>query len=438
MTFTYKDTVLLKNSELEQEGKRLVPYIKHIQSVIQKGGYEEPEASLNLPSDSASSSAFKTLAQQVASKQLRMIFIIGIGGSNLGTKALYDALAGHFSPIGTGSLPQVIFLDTINSSYVSQLKAYLSEHTVPPEQYVINVVTKSGTTAETIINLEVLLTLLPNSLKRTVVTTDQGSKLDQLAAKKNLYVLHIPKQVGGRFSVFSPVGILPLSLIGMDVDQLLAGARNARDHNITDDILNNPAAISALLLFLYNKKGYVINDNFFFNAEMESVGKWYRQLMGESVGKEGKGITPTVSIGSTDLHSMVQLYLGGPNNKYTTFYWANRDASRHNDEPVVPDPVAFEGLVSDIPGKKPSQVLHMILKGTQAAYTKNRRPYSEIIMDDISEFSLGELMQFKMLEMMYLGNLLGVNTFDQPNVEDYKEVTRTLMSSTHDYHSPRR
>ncbi|MCR4263580.1 MAG: hypothetical protein NUV98_02570, partial [Candidatus Roizmanbacteria bacterium] len=280
----------------------------------------------------------------------------------------------------------------------------------------------------TIINLELLLTMLPDAPSRLIITTDEGSKLHQITQSKLLPLLTIPKNVGGRFSVFSNVGLFPLSVMGVDAKKLLAGAFDAREKSISDEIPRNPAALSAIILYLHAQKGRVINDNFFFNAEMESVGKWYRQLMGESVGKGTKGILPTVSVGSTDLHSMVQMYLGGPKNMYTTFYWSTENSYRKKPEPSVPESPVFTGLVSDIHRKKASDVLGIILKGTQQAYKKNGLPYTEIVLDDISEFSLGKLMQFKMMEIMYLGYLFGINTFDQPNVEDYKEETRRILS----------
>ncbi|KKS24151.1 MAG: putative glucose-6-phosphate isomerase [Microgenomates group bacterium GW2011_GWC1_41_8] len=429
MKFDYIETALITDSEIEKEGQRLIPYIEHIKSVILHNGYDEPEASLNLATDETFLTVSQTLSKQMQPQSLTVLFIIGIGGSNLGTKAIYDALIGHFSALETNTLPRMIFLDTINPSYISQMKAYIAEHHMAPEHYIINVITKSGTTTETIMNLELLLTMLPDALSRLVITTDEGSKLDQAAQAKQLPVLPIPKNVGGRFSIFSNVGLFPLSVMGIDTKKLLEGAFDAREKNTSDEILRNPAAVSAIILYLHAQKGRVINDNFFFNAELESVGKWYRQLMGESIGKNGTGILPTVSIGSTDLHSMVQLYLGGPKNIYTTFYWAKNNTYRKEEEPKVPENTVFTDLVSNINGKRPSEVLGIILKGTQQAYKKNNLPYSELYLDDISEFSLGKLMQFKMIEMMYVGYLFGINTFDQPNVEDYKEETRRILSS---------
>ena len=193
----------------------------------------------------------------------------------------------------------------------------------------------------------------------------------------------------------------------------------------------NLALQSAQVLAAHLQKGYTINDNFFFHPELESVGKWYRQLMGESVGKEHSltgetvhtGITPTVSLGSTDLHSVGQLYLGGPKDKLTTFVSAPNKLVRVE----VPQNRIFPELVPMINGKTAEDIMDAILEGVQIAYQKADLPYMQVTLDGINEASLGAFLQFKMLEMMYLGQLLNVNSFDQPNVEAYKVETKRLL-----------
>ena len=202
---------------------------------------------------------------------------------------------------------------------------------------------------------------------------------------------------------------------------------------IENDLDQNPALIPATLLFLNLKAQKTINDNFFFAPQLESLGKWYRQLMGESIGKEndidGKtirsGINPTVSIGSTDLHSMGQLYLGGPADKFTTFIWARN----HEDAVSLPKNPLMPELVPNLHGKSAQQIMEAILEGTKTAYSKQEIPYMEIVLAEISAYTLGEFLQFKMIEMMYLGKLMNVNTFDQPNVELYKQETKKILSS---------
>ncbi len=176
------------------------------------------------------------------------------------------------------------------------------------------------------------------------------------ALEKGFDLLEIPKKVGGRYSVFSPVGLFPLGLLGVNIDQLLKGAYDMKSRCLDTNLLKNPAVISATLIYLHYKKGKNIHDLFLVGNDLESVGKWYRQLMGESIGKEFnkdkkrvfEGITPTVSLVSVDLHSMAQIYLGGPYDKFTTFV----NVKQNNSDVVVPDIDEYSKLVDVIQGKK--------------------------------------------------------------------------------------
>jgi glucose-6-phosphate isomerase len=219
--------------------------------------------------------------------------------------------------------------------------------------------------------------------------------------------------------------------VGIDIGSLRRGAVTVLDACLSENG-DNIAARSAAVLALQQQNGYRINDNFFFHPELESVGKWYRQLMGESVGKEKSlsgevvhaGITPTVSLGSTDLHSVGQLYLGGPKDKLTTFI-----SSRQSADVIVPTERMLPELVPAISGKSATAIMFAILEGVKIAYQKAGLPFMEVVLDAIDEESIGAFLQFKMLEMMYLGQLLGVNSFDQPNVESYKIETKRLLES---------
>lgn len=429
MNFSFKDSLLSKD-EITNTAKTLDPYLKHLRKVSQEGIYDYDESSINLAFDDGILNQALKLKEEIVSDKLKYFIDIGIGGSNLGTKAIYDSLFGYFDSLEPNRFPKMIFADTNDPEFLIKLKNLLKE-VDSPEQVLINAISKSGTTTETAVNLEVILASLSKKFSqatdRLVATTDQDSKLWNQAIEKNIQVLSIPKKVGGRYSVFSAVGLFPLLVLGIRIEKLLAGARNIRQWCLADS-LDNPALVSAIVLFRHSQHDKAINDNFFFHPELESVGKWYRQLMGESIGKEkdltGKeiraGITPTVSVGSTDLHSMAQLYLGGPKDKVTTFVYSDKS------EAVAVPAGEFE-LVENIEGKKTSEIMTAILEGVKLAYAKKGLPFMEVILADISEYSLGEFLQFKMMEMMFLGKLLGVNTFDQPNVEEYKTETRKIL-----------
>jgi glucose-6-phosphate isomerase len=286
------------------------------------------------------------------------------------------------------------------------------------------------------VNFEVLLDIV-RKYKRdykncVVVTSDKDSALWKLGLKEGFDALEIPEKVGGRYSVLSPVGLFPLGLLGINIEELLTGAKSARDMYIHDDVEKNPAAESASIQFQHFKRGVNIFDLFLFSNDLESVGKWNRQLVAESLGKEynrkgekvNSGLTPTVSVGSTDLHSIAQLYLGGPFDKFTTFVSVQNGFSSLK----VPKTGDYDELVAGVRGKSLKTIMDAILEGTKAAFKERMRPYFEIVLPDKSECSVGQFLQFKMIETIYLGYLLGVNPFGQPSVESYKKETRRILS----------
>lgn len=430
MKFNFENNCQLPNIEIEEKGQTLLSYLKHLQAVALANNYDNNESSINLPFDETAIGRIKEVVRETKSNKLKYIFNIGIGGSNLGTKAIYDALLGYFDVVSPDRFPKIIFLDTTDPEFVSR-SALLLKRLTDKEEFLVNVISKSGTTTEPLTNLEAILPHLAGAENRVVVTADKDSEFYKQSQVKKYHVLDVPKTVGGRYSVFSSVGLFPLAASGVNIDRLLEGARNMRNICLSENILENPAAASAIILFHHYNNGKNINDNFLFHPELESIGKWYRQLMGESIGKEktsnGKtervGMTPTVSIGSTDLHSVTQLYLGGPRDKVTTFVSAASE-----DKISVPQSMGYPTLVPQIAGKSLAEVMGAILKGTIAAYKNKSIPFTQITLDDLSEYSFGEFLQFKMIEMMLLSNLLGVNAFDQPHVELYKKETKRFLS----------
>ncbi len=323
MNFQYKNSSLINESGFNELLPLLQSYSKQLQLVVNSHTFDAPESSVNLPSDKNLLEIVMKMVKKKISSKLKYIVDIGIGGSNLGTKAVYDALYGFYDVLEPNRFPKMIFLDTTDENLLLKCSK-LIQTLENKDEFLINTISKSGGTTETIANLEIILRELESKFgdvhERLVITTDEGSKLWELAYKNGVDVLPIPKTVGGRFSVLSAVGLLPLACCSIDVDSLRKGAEKMRTMCLSSDISENIAALSAAIIYLHNKNGKNINDTFFFLPQLESIGKWYRQLTGESLGKEldlqGKkvhaGITPTVSIGSTDLHSVGQLYLGGP------------------------------------------------------------------------------------------------------------------------------
>jgi len=403
-------------------------------------GYDDDRASINLPDDKDMLSKVKQVMKDKSQLNPEYLVVIGIGGSNLGTVAVQEAVLGKFHNL-LGSITRALYADTVDSDLIN-ITVKMVEPTLERDgSIVLNVVSKAGTTTETAANFEVIVDLLRRYKKEyekhVVVTSDEGSKLWKLALKEGFSVLEIPKRVGGRYSVFSPVSLFPLGLLGMNIESLLDGARSMRNTCINIDIGENPAAIGAAIQYQHYKSGKNISDLFLFSNDLESVGKWHRQLMAESLGKEfdkkGKrvniGVTPTVSIGSTDLHSMAQLYLGGPYDKITTFVRVENNNSNMN----VPSLEGYSELVSGIQGRSLKDIMDAILEGTKSAFRKDGRPFVEITLPDKTENSIGQFLQFKMMETIYPAYLLDVNPFDQPNVESYKSETRKILARKERY-----
>jgi len=435
ISFDYAQTSLVAADELQIAQEKLKDEIDRIDQA-QRQGYETDYASINLSKDKALITQVMQVVKEKKSLQPTALVVIGIGGSNLGTIAVHEALYGkHYNEQDPDI--KVYFADTVDTDSLYDIVLLVQQEMEKGHNIILNVISKSGTTTETIANFELFLELLKryrpyNYNNFVVATTDEGSKLWQFAQQEEFTCLPIPVNVGGRYSVLSAVSLLPLCFLGVDIQALHEGAASIMPTCLDKDIFQNSAALSAAILTMQYKKGCVIHDTFIFSPDLESIGKWYRQLMGESIGKAynragqkvNVGITPTVSVGSIDLHSVAQLYLGGPYDKFTTFISVEKNKS----DVVVPEFSEFEVLVPKIQGKQVNMIMNAILQGTKAAYRFDNRPFVSITVPEKSEYYIGQLLQCKMMEMMYLGYLLDVNPFDQPQVELYKKETKKILA----------
>jgi len=429
MKFSFQPDARVTSTTLHKIMNACLEYRERLQTIVQKKDWSAKEASLLLPRDKKTQTEVAKLVSHFNIKRLKKVVVIGIGGSNLGAQAVYEAMKPHT----TKPLADLLFLDTVSPAKLKEVENQLRSCT-SSEQFVLVAISKSGSTTETMVNLEVLLHGLQKKFKdvhkRLVVISDLGSKFWNAAKDKKIHTLAIPASVGGRFSVFSAVGLFPLALVGIDVYALVRGAKQSLEENLGSGP-NQTALVSAALLYRHAQEKRIIHNSFFFAPELESLGKWYRQLMGESLGKEkdasGKkvntGITPIVSIGSTDLHSMAQLYMGGPDDKFTSFVTIDKvpDVS-------VPPKLMFTGMVDHIERKGVHEVMEAIAQGVKAAYTKTKRPFMTFAFETSSERELGYYMQTRMLEIMYVAHLLKINAFDQPNVEGYKVETKRRLA----------
>ena len=243
------------------------------------------------------------------------------------------------------------------------------------------------------------------------------------AKKQHLDFIEIYLNVGGRYSVFSPVGLVPLLILGIDVKKILSGAKQAVIENTSCNIQNIAikTAICSYVNFLNSRQ---INNYFLFDPNLEELGKWVRQLVAESLGKNNKGLMPIFTIGTTDLHSIYQLFLQGPKNVYTTFMKTENNESIKLDKNLF-----FKNLVQDLENKKLTDIYNSVYKAVLSDYRKNKLPFAEIKFEKLNEYDFGYFMQYKMIETMYLGQLLNVNPFNQPGVEEYKKKTRQILKN---------
>jgi len=431
--FDFEDA-LVGRQEIQKEGARLIPLIQEIKSKL-ACGYQTEYASLHTPSDLELLGKVSVVIEKKKKLSPQVLIVIGIGGSNLGTIAVHKALQGDFYNEKNNGALKVYFADTVDSDYLENIVQLVECDLKDGKNILLNIVTKSGTTTETIVNFEIFFELLKkhrpdNYNDYIVITTDNGSPLWEYANQNNIDCLEVPKRVGGRFSVFSPVGLFPLGFLGIDIKLLLDGAGSIINGCLVEDIFANPAAVSASIIFYHYKKGANIHDTFVFSKYLRNFGQWYRQLVGESVGKKFDkagdlvevGVTPTVSVGTVDLHSVAQLYLGGPQDKFTTFVTV-----KPKSQIYVPNIDAFNMFVQNVQGKSVSFIMDSIFGGVTAAYKNDGRPFASVSLPVVNEYFVGQLLQWKMLEIIYLGELLNVNPFDQPQVELYKKETRKLL-----------
>jgi len=434
VTFHYKHTCRLTQDHFRMLDTHTRRAVQEARSEYEQQ-YNTPYGFAYVPEDTAYHDTIRSLAQAQRDKHPAAVCVIGIGGSSLGTEAVEAAIRGLFSHTCTNDIA-FYCADTIDTDRSYQLCQIVKQFLENGRDICLNIVSKSGTTTETLINASIFIDILRHYRPDTyrdwiVITTDAGSPLETYAKEHTISYLNIPSQIEGRYSVFTAVGIFPLHLLGVDTHALLEGARQATHTCLQEpeDPDSNPAITSATIVYQHYAHGRNIHDTFLFDAGLRGLGDWYRQLMGESIGKKkGKnsqtvrvGITPTVSIGTLDLHSVAQLYLAGPRDKLTTFVYIEN----HPHDVTIPD----VGLTHKLPlkGKNVESVKSAIFTGVQRSYMQEERPFVSVCLDNKSEHAIGECMQFKMFEIAYLAHLLHVNAFDQPQVEIYKEETRKVL-----------
>lgn len=353
------------------------------------------------------------------------MLLLGIGGSALGARALRTALGDRGTP---GRALRV--LDTLDPAAVQSCLASLDPHSV-----VIAAVSKSGSTLETVALLRVCIAWLQESLgdawiKRVVVVTDaEHGALRRLANDRGLLSLPVPRDVGGRFSVLTAVGLLPAAFLGLDIDALCAGAEAQKSEVLLRDLDRNPAWQMAALHHCWREHlgGSVLLS---YSDALLDFGSWVRQLMAESLGKVGaagerRGWRPTVARGPADQHSQLQLWRDGPRDELFTVLFVNESAA----DPKLPALTGPEAeLGASLAGRSLADLLTASRQGLCASLVSSGAPVIELSVRRLDESALGALFVLFETTVALLGLMRGINPFDQPAVEDAKIHTAALLA----------
>lgn len=354
-------------------------------------------------------------------KQTDVVVIIGIGGSYLGAKAVIEAMSGSFD-IYSGT--KVVFAgNNVSEDYLYELQVFLKD-----KKFGICVISKSGTTTEPAVAFRLLKDQLIEqegvavSRERIVAITDEKKgALRVMADKEGYETFVIPDDVGGRYSVLTPVGLLPVALAGLDIRSLVNGAADmwsCRKGSGAKLAVTYASVRNALY-----EKGYVIEITVNFNPKLHYVAEWWKQLYGESEGKENKGIFPASVDFTTDLHSMGQYIQEGRRNLFETVL----SIEKTKYKVLVPCDTHDLDKLNYLAGKRVDEVNKMAELGTQLAHVEGGVPNMRVIIPELTEYYLGQLFYFYEVACAISGGILGVNAFDQPGVEAYKNNMFMLL-----------
>ncbi len=368
----------------------------------------------------------KTAAKKIQNDS-EVLLVIGIGGSYLGAKAVIDYLNHSFynQLKGEKKFPEIYFVgNNISSTYIKDL-----EDIIAGRDFSINVISKSGTTTEPAIAFRHFKNMLidkygQDANERIYATTDanKGALKDQANAN-NWMSFVVPDNVGGRFSVLTAVGLLPIAVSGGNVDEILSGAKAAQAKYTNSDIMENDAYKYAALRNCLYAKGKTIEMLVAYEPSLQYFNEWWKQLFGESEGKDGKGIFPASALFSTDLHSLGQYIQSGRRDLFETVIDIKN--VRHEVE-IKKEEVDGDGL-NYLAGRKVSDVNNKAFIATAIAHNDGGVPNIVLEVNDMNEQSIGQLIYFFELSCAISGYILGVNPFDQPGVEEYKRNMFALL-----------
>lgn len=374
---------------------------------------------------------------------LDRVVVLGIGGSYMGARALFEALChpyhNELNRDARDGVPRISFAgNNLDNDALHGLLELLQRGGSDPSdvrhRWGLVVISKSGGTLETAVAFRIVQRALekfygPQSeeVRQSVVpiTGDEGKLHDLAAAKAYDHVFPIPDNVGGRFSVFTPVGLLPAALLGLDVRQLLRGASDMTEQFIKAPPGENPVLdYTAACHLLETRHGRSIRVLSTWGSRLEALGFWYDQLLSESLGKDERGATPITVVNTRDLHSRGQQHQEGCLDKLIT----NVIVESPSYDPIrLPTSLDDQDQLNRLAGKSYPEFLAAAVEGTNQAYADANRPTADIVLPRLDEYSLGQLLQMLMLATVLEGRLIGTNPYGQPGVEAYKNNMATIL-----------
>ncbi len=423
----------LKISELESYQTDIAKIIDNLNARTQAGQLMYRK----LPEDTKMAEKAYQLADKLRDKCDNLV-ILGIGGSALGTISLQTALNHPFHNLldnNTRKSPRLFVMDNVDPVQFAGLLEFLDNKL---DRTIFNVISKSGETAETASQFLIARNLIREKLgqeklaEHIVVTTDSSSgTLRKIADDDGYASLEVPAGVGGRFSVLSHVGLFPAAMCNIDIYKLLEGASDMNNRVSNNKLFENPAALFALIQFLFYKKGKPMSVFMPYSYQLKDLSDWFRQLWAESLGKnktlDGKdvfiGPTPIKALGTTDQHSQVQLYREGPNDKVITFL----EVEQFDKACEIPNELPNVDSISYLGGKTLAQLINNEKVATEYALAASLRPTLTILFPKITPYSVGQFILMLEMATSVAGELFNIDTYNQPAVELGKKATFALM-----------
>ena len=358
--------------------------------------------------------------------RFKHVVVLGAGGSSLGGQAICRLAETSFAP--RAEVAKLHFYDNVDPYSISYMLSSL-----PLEQTGFLVISKSGTTAETVTKFLVCLEAVSKLVKKdklaehfTAISEPGENILRRLAIRNDILVLDHDPRIGGRFSALSLVGLLPAMILGLEVEKIRAGAATVLDPVLQGEDPRNvePAVGAAIAAGLATEKNILSTVVMPYVDRLAEFGLWFRQLWAESLGKDGKGTTPINALGTVDQHSQLQLYLDGPDDKMFTIIMM----SYAGKGPLIDPVLANDGALKYLAGKSVGDLMDAEQRGTAKALIQNNKPTRVIQLDKLDETTLGALMMHFILETIITAHLFSVDPYSQPAVEEGKRLVRQFLS----------